>query len=120
MPKIIITKHFQKNLSKIKIVTLDNIIYEIKKYNKGLNNFIDLYSPIDYSKILKGYMGKGKIRIIILLIINNHIFAPLFIEKKESKYGYNLSKDTALELIEHKSELILKDIKNKKFIEIKL
>ena len=120
MSKIIITKHFQKNLSKIKIVTLDDVVYEIKKYNKGLNNLINLYSPIDYSKILKGYLGKGKVRIIILLMIDNNTFAPLLIEKKESKYGYNLSKDTAMEFIEHKSKLILKDIKNKNFFKIQL
>ena len=120
MPKIIITKHFQKNLSKIKIVTVDDVVNEIKKYNKGLNNFVDLYSPIDYSKILKGYLGKGKVRIVILLMIDNNTFAPLLIEKKESKYGYNLSKDTAMEFIEYKSELILKDIKNKNFFKIQL
>lgn len=120
MPKIIVTKHFQKNLNKIKIVTIDDVVYEIKKYNNGLNNLIDLYSPINYSKILKGYLGKGKIRIIILLMMNNNTFAPLFIEKKESKYGYNLSKSTTMELIEHKSKLILQDIKNKNFFKIQL
>ena len=120
MLKIIITKHFQKNLNKIKIVALDEVIYEIKKYSNGLNNLIDLYSPIDYSKILKGCLGKGKVRIIILLMINNNTFAPLLIEKKESKHGYNLSKNAAIEFIEHKSKLILQDIKDKNFFKIQL
>jgi hypothetical protein len=110
MTTIIITKHFQKDLDKIKSITIHDIVGEIKKYKKGLNNLIELYSPAPHSSILKGYLNRKKIRVIMLLKIKEDMFAPILIEKKESKYGYNLSKETAMEIIEQKSINILNDI----------
>lgn len=40
---ILITKTFEKILSKIKSVSLDDVILEIYKHKKWLNNFKDIW-----------------------------------------------------------------------------
>ena len=117
--EIIITKHFQKEVNKIKSVSIDDITEEIKKYNKGLNNLIDLYSPDSNTKLLKGYLNSGKIRIAILFIISNNSFVPCLIVKKESRHGHNLSKETSENLLNHKINIIAEDIANNNYFEIK-
>ncbi len=117
--EIIITKHFQKEVNKIKSASIDDITEEIKKYNKGLNNLIDLYSPNSNTKLLKGYLNSGKVRIAILLMINNNSFIPCLIVKKESRHGHNLSKETSENLLSHKINIIAEDIANNNYFEIK-
>ncbi len=112
MAKIIIAEHFQKELSKIKSIGLKEIINEIKKHHKGLNNLIDSYSPAQNIKILKGYLDDKKSRFATLLVIDDKIYIPCLIEKKESKIGNNLSKENSINVLERKTKIIFKDIEN--------
>ena len=120
MGQIIIAKHFQKELDKIKIVNINNVVKEIKKYNNGLDNLIDLYSIEKDMKILKGYLRSGNIRFAVLLILNQNNFIPCLIVKKESKDGLNLSKKNSAKKINQKIELIMEDISNNNCFEVNL
>ncbi len=86
---------------------------ESKKYQSGLKNFIELYTFAD-GKVLKWYFFSKKVRICLWFHEYRGQMIPFFIAKKESKDGYNITKESApmlsREILRH-----LSDIENKKF-----
>ena len=73
---------------------------------------IDLYSPDVNIKVLKGYLNGKKSRFATLLIIDNKIYIPCLVEKKESKIGHNLSKENSINILKSRTKNVFKDIKN--------
>ncbi|MDD3793729.1 MAG: hypothetical protein PHI37_02870 [Candidatus Gracilibacteria bacterium] len=69
---ILITDTFKKLLSRIRSVNIDDVILEISKHNKGLDNFIEI-GVLQDRKVLKGYLLSKKVRIYI-----KNIFLNLF------------------------------------------
>lgn len=114
MSQIILTKSFQKQLVKFKAVSEKQVVDEIKKHISGLEVLVDIYSPAPNLKVLKGYLASNKIRIAVLLIVNNEQYAPFFLARKESKQGWNVSKQSEKSLENYIIKAI-KDINNKDF-----
>jgi len=108
MSQIIITKSFQKQLVKFKSVSERQVIDEIKKHISGLDILVDIYSPAPNLKVLKGYLSSKKVRIAVLLIIKREQYIPFFLAKKESKKGWNVSKQSEKSL----ENYIIKAIQN--------
>lgn len=69
---ILITDTFKKLLSRIRSVNIDDVILEISKHNKWLDNFIEIWVLQD-RKVLKWYLLSKKVRIYI-----KNIFLNLF------------------------------------------
>jgi hypothetical protein len=118
MSQIILTKSFQKQLVKFKSVSKKQIINEIKKHISGLNILVDIYSPAPNLKVLKGYLANNKVRIAILFIISREQYTPFFLARKESKQGWNISKQSEKSLENYIIKAI-QDIENKDFEIIK-
>lgn len=114
MSQIILTKSFQKQLIKFKSVSQKQVVDEIKKHISGLNALVDIYSPAPNTKVLKGYLANKKIRIAILLIVEQEQYTPFFLAKKESKQGWNISKQSEKSLENYIIKAI-RDIENKDF-----
>ena len=90
---ILITKTFQKTLKKLKSVSIWDIQKEISKHNVWLKNFIELWD-IDGRKILKWYLNAKKVRLIVSFTEYNWQYFPFYIVRKETKQGYNISKQS--------------------------
>ena len=94
---IIITKFFDKNLKKIKSISLSEIIFEIKKHKEGLNNFKKIYE-LEGNAILKWYLLWKKVRILVLFQEVNWKYLPFYIVRKETKDWKNITKTSISEL----------------------
>lgn len=116
--KIILTKTFNKLLSKIWSISKQNIIDLIKKYPNS-NNLIEI-DILTGSVVLKGYLLSKKIRILILFQNIKWKFIPIYILKKETKKWYNISKDNYIELFWNYIDKITIDIDNNEFEEIEI
>ena len=114
MSQIIITKSFQKQLVKFKSVSKKQVVSEIKKHTLGLDVLVDIYSPAPNLKVLKGYLINKKVRLAVLLVVKNRHYVPFFLAKKESKKGWNISKQSEKSL-ENYIVKSIQDIKNKDF-----
>ena len=108
MSQIIITKSFQKQLVKFKSVSKKQVVSEIKKHTLGLDVLVDIYSPAPNLKVLKGYLINKKVRLAVLLVVKNRQYVPFFLAKKESKKGWNISKQSEKSL----ENYIVKAIQN--------
>jgi len=93
---------------------LENLIKEIKKHAKGNHNLIDIYSPGEDLKVLKGYLLFKKVRAAILLKISKNIYIPFLIVKKDSELGWNLSKYSE-DILCTRITKIYREILNKEF-----
>lgn len=98
---------------------LDELLREIKKHFKGLKNLISIYSPDNDSQVLKAYLYAGKIRAAILLKVSKKIYIPFLIAKKESVYGWNLSKYSE-NILYGKILKIERELKLKKYSEFEI
>lgn len=114
MSQIILTKSFQKQLAKFKSVSKKQVAAEIKKHISGSNSMVDIYSPAPDLKVLKGYLIGRKIRMAVLFIIKQEQYTPFFLAKKESKQGWNMSKQSEKFLENHIIKAI-QDIENNNF-----
>ena len=78
----------------MKIGSIDEtiIIKEVGKYMRWLENFITLYSFSD-GKVLKWYFLSKKVRVCLWFREYKWQMIPFFIARKESKDGYNITKD---------------------------
>lgn len=114
MSQIILTKSFQKQLLKFKSVSKKQVINEIKKHISGLDILVDIYSPAPNLKVLKGYLSNKKIRIAVILTVKQKQYTPFFLAKKESKQGWNISKQSEKSLENYILKAI-EDVKNKNF-----
>jgi len=110
---ILITQTFKKLLIKIKSVWLENIVWEIKKHKLGVNNFIEIWH-IKQRKVLKWYLLSKKVRLLVLFQERNWNYLPFFVVKKETRDGWNISKNSLSEL-ENKLDNIFDDLENWKF-----
>lgn len=118
MSQIILTKSFQKQLTKFKSISKKHVVDKIEKYISGLDVLVDIYSPAPNLKVLKGYLANNKVRIAILLIVSREQYTPFFLARKESKQGWNISKQSEKSLENYIIKAI-RDIKNKDFEIIK-
>lgn len=91
MATIYITFSLKKKISRQKNL-LKEILREVGKFDRGAKNLVDLYSPAPDMKVLKAYLSSGKVRAAILLRVSRKVYIPFFVAKKESEYGWNLSK----------------------------
>ncbi len=110
---ILITHTFKKLLSKIKSVWIENIKTEILKHKFWNNNFIEIWY-IKQRKVLKWYLLSKKIRLLVLFQEKNGNYLPFYIVKKETKDGWNISKDSLGDL-ESKLDNIFDDLESWKF-----
>ncbi len=118
MAKIYISYSIQKEIGREKRLLLE-LIKEIKKHNKGNTNLVDIYSPAKDLKILKAYLLSKKVRAAILLKISKNLYIPLLIAKKESIYGWNISKYSE-EFLYKRILKIQEDIQQHRFIEYEI
>ena len=107
---ILITKTFNKLLSKIKSVNFNDIKVEIIKHSIGLNNFKELWI-LNNRKVLKWYLLHKKVRILILFQEKNWKYLPFLIVKKETKDWYNIRKES-LDELKIKLDKIFDDLEN--------
>lgn len=114
---IIITETFEKLLSKIKSVWLDEVRLEIDKHEKGLDNFKTI-GILKNRKVLKWYLLSKKVRLVVLFQENNGNYLPFYVVKKETKDGYNVSK-YSLEDLNSKLDNIFNDLDTWKYKIIK-
>ena len=114
MSQIILTKSFQKQLAKFKSISKKQVIGEIEKHILGLDVLVDIYSPAPNLKVLKGYLANKKARLAVLLVISDSQYAPFFLARKESKSGWNVSKQSEKSLENYVIKAI-KDIETKNF-----
>ncbi len=105
---ILITKTFEKILSKIKSVSLEDVILEIGKHKKWLNNFKDIW-VLKNRKVIKWYLLWKKVRLVVLFQEKDWKYLPFYIVKKETKEGFNISK-YSLEDLENKLDNIFIDL----------
>lgn len=105
---ILITDTFQKNLDKIKSISLENIVSEIQKHQKWLQNFIEIWN-IWHRKIMKWYLLSKKVRLVVLFQEKNGKYLPFYVVKKETKDGFNISK-YSLDDVEKKLDWIFQDL----------
>lgn len=91
MTRIYVTKSFEKSARKIKVSPLI-VAPEIEKHSKGAKNLIKLMRPLPGMQILKAYLSSGKLRTAILLQVKESAYIPLFVVKKNSPQGENISK----------------------------
>ncbi|MAG28635.1 hypothetical protein CL632_00615 [bacterium] len=118
MSKILLTRSFTQELSKLRITTKQEIITVIVQYEKGLPVLLDLYSPEKNIKVLKGYIRHRRgVRIAVVLEIQKHVYVPFFIAKKTSREGWNLSKYSEIYL-SSKIRRVYRDIKNQLYEKI--
>lgn len=110
---ILITDSFKKLLWKIKSVWIENIKIEIWKHKSGNNNFIENWY-IRERKVLKWYLLSKKIRLLILFQEKNWKYLPFYVVKKETKDGWNITKDS-LQDLEDKLDKIFKDLETGRF-----
>lgn len=89
---IIITRIFARELAKFPKRTVSEVVSIIQKYHRWLDN--GLFEIREYKQyiILKGYLNKKRVRIIV----SRHqksAYIPLVLFKKESKDGWNIRAD---------------------------
>lgn len=114
---ILITDTFKKLLLKIKSVDLEDIILEINKHHRWLDNLVEIWFLKD-RKVLKWYLLSKKVRIVILYKEQNWNYLPFFIAKKETKDWFNITKNS-LYYLDKKLDNIFQDLSNWKYEVIK-
>ena len=110
---ILITDTFYKLLWKIKSVWIENIKTEILKHKLWNNNFVEIWY-IKQRKVLKGYLLSKKVRFLVLFQEKNWKYLPFYIVKKETKEGWNITKDSLIDL-EFKLDKIFEDLEAGRF-----
>jgi hypothetical protein len=89
--KIVFTRTFDKELSKIGSIGREDIYREIEKYIRWLDNLIELYEYED-GKVLKWYFLSKKVRVCIWFREIHGQFVPFLIARKESRDWYNITR----------------------------
>ncbi len=112
MTTVYFVQSFDRQLKKLRFPD-HGIVEEIRKYQRGLKNLIDLYCPYPNTKLLKGYLSGGRIRLAVLLQVKKDLFIPVFVGKKESRYGWNVSRYLQ-DMMAAKIQKAISDIENKK------
>ena len=110
---ILITDTFKKILSKIKSIDIENIQTEILKHQSWNNNFIQIWY-IKQRKVLKWYLLSKKVRFLVLFQEKNENYLPFYLVKKETKVGWNITKNSLNDL-ENKLDNIFDDLDKWKF-----
>ncbi len=87
--RLIFTRTFEKELSKIWSINKEDILREVEKYARWLHNFIELYEYED-GKVLKWYFLSKKIRVCIWFREVQGQFIPFLIARKETREGYSI------------------------------
>lgn len=105
---ILIPYTFKKSLSKIKSVSLDDVVWEISKHKNWLDNFKELWF-LRERKVIKWYLLSKKVRIVVLFQEKNGNYMPFYIAKKETKHWYNISK-YSLDDLDSKLDNIFEDL----------
>lgn len=105
---ILITKTFEKLLSKIKSIQIDDVILEINKHQKWLDNFKNIWE-LKNRKVLKWYLLSKKVRFVVLFQERNWNYIPFYILKKETKNWFNISSNS-LDMLNLKLDNILSDL----------
>ncbi len=90
---ILVTKTFEKALSKIRSVKFEDIVSEISKHHSWLQNLIEIWK-IDDKKVLKWYLNSKKVRIVVLFKAKNGSYFPFYIARKETRKWYNIFKQS--------------------------
>jgi len=110
---ILISKSFEKDLLKIKSISINDVNIEIKKHNSWLKNL----KIIKKSKIwitFKWYLLSKKVRVLIYFTCINNNYIPYYIVKKETKVWKNI-RNEMLDSIESKLDKCIYDIENENF-----
>ncbi len=115
---ILVTRTFQKLLSKIKSVSIQDIFSEVQKHQSWLENFIEIWI-IKRKKVLKWYLLHKKVRLLILFQEKNGNYLPFYIVKKETKFWKNITKESLQEL-SVKIDNIFDDLENNDYEIIEL
>lgn len=112
--EIYFTASILKDIKKLKLKKR-SITIAAEKHLRGAKNLIHLFSPFDNTSILKGYLSDKKIRIAFLLKTQNRQYIPLYIGKKSSLLGRNLSKHSEKFLMK-KFRKTTEQLEQKRFI----
>ena len=98
----------EKLLSKIKSIHIDDIILEINKHQKWLDNFKNIWE-LKNRKVLKLYLLSKKVRFVVLFQEKNWNYIPFYIVKKETKNWFNIS-SSSLDMLNFKLDNIINDL----------
>jgi len=107
---ILITKTFNKLLSKLRSVDVSTIKLLIDKHKKWLDNFIEIWE-IKNRKVLKWYLLQKRVRILVLFQEKNWKYLPFYIVRKETKEWKNIRKESLSDL-SWKLDHIFEDLEN--------
>lgn len=105
---ILITATFEKLVSKIKSISLNDVKLEIEKHKNWLNNFKVIWT-LRSRTVIKWYLLSKKVRLIVLFQENNWSYLPFYVVKKETKDWFNISK-YSLEDMNRKLDNIYDDL----------
>lgn len=90
----------------------------LKKYQKGLSGTLTLFS-LENGKVLKTYLMSKKVRMITFFRSPQGVYVPVWILRKETKMGMNITKDDE-SYIMRKIDHHIEDIMNGDFKEYKM
>lgn len=110
---ILITSTFEKLVSKIKSISINDVKIEIDKHKNWLDNFKLIWN-LRSRKVIKWYLLSKKVRLVVLFQENNWNYLPFYIVKKETKDWFNVSK-YSLEDLNSKLDNIFEDLDNWKY-----
>jgi len=91
MQKIIITKSLEKGLKKLGSIKLSDIIVECRKHTEGKGNAVILLQ-LPEGEVLKSYLLGKRVRMITFFRTKKGVYVPVWIVKKESTRGMNITK----------------------------
>lgn len=89
---ILVSRIFRKQLEKIGSIELRDIVREIEKHRMGLSNFIVLFREDDI-EMLKWYLLWKRVRLMVAFAREWANYFPFLLLRKESRDGYNITKD---------------------------
>ncbi len=112
MASIYITDSFYKQIRRT--VEVEQIISVIRRHILGSQNMVDIYSPGPDLKVFKAYLFSGRFRLAVLLQVRKDVYVPFLFVKKESKYGWNLSKYSE-EMLISSIDRVLRDIQKARY-----
>ncbi len=108
--KVLFSLSFSKDLNKIRSINKKDILNLLKKYphTKGIIK-IDSFEE---NEVLKCYLLKKKVRVLVLLNKVKQKFVPISVIKKETHRGKNISKETYIDFFYQDILKIMKEIDN--------
>jgi hypothetical protein len=110
---ILISKTFEKQLTKLKSIWITEIQSEISKHSSWLENFIEMWT-LKNRKILKWYLLHKKVRLLVLFQAKNGNYLPFYIVRKETRFWKNITKNSLKEL-SNILDNIFEDLENRDY-----